>query len=106
MSGWKDSGQPTISVFIPPFSMEHYSRSGEEVGASPLKVEHIALYSVELLNEAVSLLTATLPAVDEEEARQAADYAEEVMAGQLALDLGRRIRQFLEAAQSGIGSKG
>lgn len=77
-----------------------------EVIASPLEAGRMVLCAVELLNEAVPLLTAALPAVDEEEARQAADYAEEVISGQLALDLGRRIRQFLEAAQIAIGSKG
>lgn len=135
MNGWKDSRQPTVfippyflvqsgsgeeGVFIKSGSLETFAnvwfdpdqgtvvnaRERPEVIASPLKAENIALYAVELLNEAVPLLTAALPAVDEEEARQAADYAEEVMAGQLALDLGRRIRQFLEAVQSGIGSKG
>jgi hypothetical protein len=54
----------------------------------------------------VPLLTAALPAVDEEEARQVADYAEEVLSGQLALDLGQRIRQFLEAAQIAMEGKG
>lgn len=77
-----------------------------EVIASPLEAGRMALCAVELLNEAVPLLAAALPAVDEEEARQAADYAEEVMSGQLALDLGRRIRRFLETAQTAIGSKG
>jgi hypothetical protein len=66
----------------------------------------MALCAVELLNEMVPLLAAALPAVDEEEARQAANYAEEVLSGQLALDLGQRIRRFLEAAQSTIGSIG
>lgn len=77
-----------------------------EVIASPLEAGRMALCAVELLNEAVPLLAAALPAVDEEEARQAADYAEEVLSGQLALDLGQRIRRFLEAAQIAIGSKG
>jgi hypothetical protein len=77
-----------------------------EVFASPLEAGRMALCAVELLNEMVPLLAAALPAVDEEEARQAANYAEEVLSGQLALDLGQRIRRFLEAAQSTIGSIG
>jgi hypothetical protein len=136
MNDWKDSSQPTTSIFIPPYSLVRSGweeevfikldslgifatvwfdpdrgivvNAGEhpEIIASPLEAGHMTLRAVELLNEAVPLLTAALPAVDEEEARQAADYAEEVMTGQLALDLGRRIRQFLEAAQIAIGSKG
>lgn len=136
MNGWKNSSQPTATVFIPPYSLVQ-SRSGEEgvfikpdslrsfanvwfdqdqgivvnagerleVIASPLEAGRMALCAVELLNEAVLLLATALPAVDEEEARQAADYAEEVLSGQLALDLGQRIRQFLEAAQSVIEGK-